>query len=78
MNEHITIGRKFPEIKLNTSCSFGIDESDFNLAFEIDVLLRLIASLDSNLINGNSTRNTSEFEVPCCLNNSIAEVSEER
>ena len=40
MDEHITIGRKFPEIKLNTSYSYGIDDSDFTLAFETDDLLR--------------------------------------
>lgn len=40
MDEVITIGRKFPEIKLNTSYSFGIDDSDFSLAFDTDVLLR--------------------------------------
>ena len=38
MDEHITIGRKFPDIKLNTSYSFGIDDNDFTLAFETDDL----------------------------------------
>lgn len=38
MDEHITIGRKFPEIKLNTSYSYGIDDNDFTLAFEADDL----------------------------------------
>jgi chlorite dismutase len=38
MDEHITIGRKFPEIKLNTSYSYGIDDNDFTLAFETDDL----------------------------------------
>ena len=38
MDEHIAIGRKFPEIKLNTSYSYGIDDNDFTLAFEADDL----------------------------------------
>ena len=40
MDEHITIGRKFPEIKLNTSYSYGIDDNDFTLAFETDDLTK--------------------------------------
>jgi chlorite dismutase len=38
MDEHIKIGRKFPEIKLNTSYSYGIDDNDFTLAFETNDL----------------------------------------
>lgn len=40
MDEHISIGRKFPEIKLNTSYSYGIDDNDFTLAFETDDLIK--------------------------------------
>ena len=40
MDQHITIGRKFPDIKLNTSYSYGIDDNDFTLAFETDDLSR--------------------------------------
>lgn len=38
MEEHIKVGRKFPDIKLNTSYSFGLDDQDFMLAFETDSL----------------------------------------
>ena len=38
MDEHISIGRKFPSIRLNTSYSFGLDDQDFMLAFETDDL----------------------------------------
>lgn len=38
MDEHIAIGRKFPEIRLNTSYSYGIDDNDFTLAFETNDL----------------------------------------
>ena len=39
MKEHINVGRKFPQIKLNTSYSYGIGDQDFMLAFETDSLM---------------------------------------
>lgn len=38
MEEHIKVGRKYPEILLNTTYSFGIDDQDFMLAFETNSL----------------------------------------
>jgi chlorite dismutase len=38
MEEHIEVGRRFPNIRLNTSYSFGIHDQDFMLAFETDEL----------------------------------------
>ena len=38
MEEHTMVGRKFPDIKLNTTSSFGLDDQDFMLAFETDNL----------------------------------------
>ena len=38
MNEHIEIGKKYPQVVLNTTYSFGIDDEDFMLAFETDDL----------------------------------------
>ncbi len=38
MEEHITIGKKFSQVKLNTTYSFGLDDQDFMLAFETDEL----------------------------------------
>ncbi|NDJ34614.1 MAG: Rieske 2Fe-2S domain-containing protein, partial [Chloroflexi bacterium] len=34
--EHIRIGRKYPDIKLNTTYSYGIDDQEFVVAFEGD------------------------------------------
>lgn len=39
MEEHITIGKKFPQVQINTSYSFGIHDQDFTLAFETDDLM---------------------------------------
>ena len=38
MDEHIEVGKKYPEVTLNTTYSFGIDDQDFMLAFETDTL----------------------------------------
>jgi len=38
MAEHIAVGKKYPEVKLNTTYSFGIHDEDFMLAFETDDL----------------------------------------
>ena len=34
MDEHITIGHKYPSVKLNTTYSFGLDDQEFVVAFE--------------------------------------------
>lgn len=39
MDEHIDVGRQFPNIRLNTSYSFGLGDQDFMLAFETDDLM---------------------------------------
>ena len=36
MNEHIAIGHKYPQIKLNTTYSFGLDDQEFVVSFEGD------------------------------------------
>jgi chlorite dismutase len=36
MNQHIVVGRKYPQVKLNTTYSFGLDDQEFVVAFETD------------------------------------------
>jgi chlorite dismutase len=36
MQEHIKLGKEFPNIDLNTSYSFGLDDQEFVVAFETD------------------------------------------
>ena len=36
MDEHIEVGKKYPQVMLNTTYSFGIHDEDFMLAFETD------------------------------------------
>lgn len=38
MDEHIAVGRRYPDVILNTTYSFGLDDHDFMLAFETDEL----------------------------------------
>jgi chlorite dismutase len=36
MQEHIRLGKEYPDIDLNTSYSFGLDDQEFVVAFETD------------------------------------------
>ena len=36
MDQHITVGRKYPSVKLNTTYSFGLDDQEFVVSFETD------------------------------------------
>lgn len=61
MEEHIIIGRKFPEIRLNTSYSFGLHDQDFMLAFETNNLINfqdLIIQLRETQVSRYIVRDT--------------------
>ncbi len=36
MDHHITVGHKYPSVKINTTYSFGLDDQEFVLGFETD------------------------------------------
>lgn len=36
MREHIEVGRRYPEITINTAYSFGLDDQEFVVSFEAD------------------------------------------
>ena len=36
MSDHIEIGRRYPEITINTAYSFGLDDQEFVVSFEAD------------------------------------------
>jgi chlorite dismutase len=36
MKSHIEVGRRYPEVTINTSYSFGLDDQEFVVAFEAD------------------------------------------
>jgi chlorite dismutase len=61
MDEHIAIGRKFPQVRLNTTSSFGLDDQDFMLAFETEDLMafqELIIQLRETRVSKYVVRDT--------------------
>ena len=36
MQEHIKVGREYPNVDINTTYSFGLDDQEFVVAFETD------------------------------------------
>ena len=70
MEEHIRVGRKYPDIRLNTTYSFGVDDQDFMLAFETDNLSRfqnLIIDLRETQVSKYIIKDTPM--IPCVLKN---------
>jgi chlorite dismutase len=50
MNEHFEVGHRYPEVKIHTSYSYGLDDQEFVLGFETDDpkrFLELIVELRS-------------------------------
>ncbi|HEY6534665.1 MAG TPA: chlorite dismutase family protein [Candidatus Nitrosocosmicus sp.] len=70
MDEHIRVGKKYPDIRRNTTYSFGIGDQDFMLAFETDDLSRF-----QNLIMDLRETQLSKYilkdlpMIPCTLKN---------
>ena len=61
MEEHIAVGRKFPQIRLNTTYSLGLDDQDFMLAFETADLMafqELIMQLRETRVSKYIVRDT--------------------
>jgi chlorite dismutase len=61
MEEHIMVGRKFPQVRLNTTYSFGLDDQDFMLAFETGDLMafqELIIQLRETKVSKYVVRDT--------------------
>lgn len=64
MREHALVGRKYPNIKLNTAYSFGIDDQEFMVAFETDSVhdfLDLMMELRSTTASRYTERDTPIF-----------------
>ncbi len=64
MREHIEIGRKYPEITINTAYSFGLDDQEFVVSFECDEpgdFLDLVQELRSSESSAWTLRDTPIF-----------------
>src|ERR1700754_1431488 len=71
MQEHIKVGREFPEIDLNTSYSFGLDDQEFVVAFETDdpgAFLDLVQRLRTTESSSFTLRDTPTFT---CISASV-------
>src|SRR4051794_81681 len=64
MQEHIRVGREYPDIDLNTSYSFGLDDQEFVVAFETDdpsSFLDLVQRLRTTEASAYTKRDTPTF-----------------
>jgi chlorite dismutase len=71
MNEHFLIGHKYPEVKISTAYSFGLDDQEFVLGFETDepgAFLDLVMDLRVSRARPFTLRDTPIFT---CLNKKI-------
>jgi chlorite dismutase len=69
MQEHIRVGREYPEIDLNTSYSFGLDDQEFVVAFEGDDparFLDLVQRLRTTEASSYTLRDTPTFTCVAC------------
>ena len=64
MSEHFTIGHRFPDVKISTSYSFGLDDQEFVLGFETNDpanFLDLVAELRESQARPYTERDTPIF-----------------
>jgi len=64
MQEHIRVGKEYPDIDLNTSYSFGLDDQEFVVAFEADDpsrFLDLVQRLRTTEASAYTKRDTPTF-----------------
>jgi chlorite dismutase len=64
MREHIDIGRRYPEITINTAYSFGLDDQEFVVSFEGDdpgEFLDLVQELRGSESSSYTLRDTPIF-----------------
>ena len=64
MSQHIAIGRRYPEITINTAYSFGLDDQEFVVSFECDEpgqFLDLVQELRGSESSAFTLRDTPIF-----------------
>ena len=69
MQDHISVGREFPSVDLNTSYSFGLDDQEFVVAFETDNpadFLDLVQRLRTTESSSYTLRDTPTFTCISC------------
>jgi len=64
MKQHIDIGHEFPEVTINTSYSFGIDDQDFVVSFDgnsLEEFVRLVMKLRETEVSRFTERDNPMF-----------------
>lgn len=64
MDEHIRVGHEWPDVKLNTTYSYGLDDQEFVVAFETDYVARfldLLMALRLTVASKYTLRDTPSF-----------------
>ena len=64
MDEHIRVGHEWPDVKLNTTYSYGLDDQEFVVAFETDYIgrfLDLLMALRHTEASRFTARDTPSF-----------------
>jgi chlorite dismutase len=72
MAEHIRVGREYPEIDLNTSYSFGLDDQEFVVAFETDDPARFLDLVQRLRGTDASAFTLRDTPVLTCISMSVA------
>ena len=73
MNEHFVIGHKYPQVKISTAYSFGLDDPEFVLGFETDepgTFLDLVMELRESKARPYTLKDTPIFS---CINRPLRE-----
>jgi len=76
MVEHFAIGHRYPQVKINTAYSFGLDDQEFVVAFESDepaAFLDLVTALRESQASRYTERETPIFS---CVRMSPAQALE--
>jgi chlorite dismutase len=76
MDEHIRVGLTYPSVSLNTTYSFGLDDQEFVVAFETDVVsdfLDLVQQLRETEASRYTLRDTPMFT---CVAQPLQEILE--
>src|SRR5260370_9619647 len=74
MDEHVRIGRQYPSIRLNTTYSYGLDDQQFIVAFEVDNpadFLDLVMEVRESRASSYTLRDTPTFT---CVQMSLSDL----
>ncbi len=77
MGEHFVIGHRYPDVKISTAYSFGLDDQEFVLGFESDdasTFLELVEDLRSSEARPYTLRDTPIFT---CVNKPLRDCLED-